>query len=190
MQRAGVAVFVAAVVVIHPIGHVAALLDLGDEDARADGVQRACWDEEHIARMHGRVPRDLEQRTVLDAAGQFLPRDGAGEAVEQLRARRAVDDDPHLRFAPAVLHPRGVLIVRMHLHRQALFRVDQLDHQREAVLRIHCAAQQLRLRLQRGGERLSGKRAGRDRALAVRVAGKLPAFGQRGDRGLFSKIGL
>ena len=51
----GLPVFSGAAVVIDTVGEVGALLDLGDENARANGVERAGLDEKHVAAMNPRL---------------------------------------------------------------------------------------------------------------------------------------
>jgi hypothetical protein len=55
VQFTGLPVFSGAAVVIDTVGEVGALLDLGDENARANGVERAGLDEKHVAAMNPRL---------------------------------------------------------------------------------------------------------------------------------------
>jgi len=178
MQRARFSVRAEPAVIGNAVGAVAVLLDFGNQDAAADRVQRSGFDEEYIALVGWDGIDHLGEGVVLDPAAEFFLCDLMGKAVNQRCARHAVHHIPHFGLSVFMLHPPGVFIVGMHLHRKLFRGVDQLDEHRKAVKR-------LAVRSQRGFSRLlqvlrqrhSGRFTVCDQRRTVRVAGKLPCFG-------------
>lgn len=74
---------------------------------------------------------DLEQCIVGNTAFKFLFCDLVLEAINQCRTRLTVDDVPHLGLAEFTLDAHRIVIVRMHLHREIILRIDEFDEQRE-----------------------------------------------------------
>ena len=133
MQLTRLAVRTDALIIVDAVGDIGILLDLGDQHACADGVQRACLDEEHIALFHRNQPHIVEQRAVLDMGAEFLLRQLAVEAVSERSALLAVHDIPALGLAVfAVLVLACVAVIGVDLHAEILLCVDQLDQHREA----------------------------------------------------------
>ena len=169
------AVLAEAAVVVDAVRRVGILLNLADDDALADGVQRARGDEKDIPLVNGYLVADLEQRVIGDALLEFLLRDAVLEAIDQRGARLAVDDVPHLRLAVLPLDAHRVIVVRMDLHREVVLRIDELDEQREVrellrVLAEDSGARLIEIRL----ERAARLRTILDDAHAILVAGEFP----------------
>ena len=99
--------------------------------------------------------------------------------ANDLRAGGGIHDVPHLGLASVALHPRGVSVVGVHLHRQAVGGVDQLNQEREGLLRPirrdegepHAVDDLLQC--------LSRKRAVENAAFFVFADGQLPTFANR-----------
>ena len=103
------------------------MLYLGNQNACADGVHRACGNKEYVARPHGIVRHSLVRRAVLNVRGKFLGGHFAFKAADQLRTRLCVQNVPHLGLAGALVVLLRIGVVGMHLQRKAVARVDQLD---------------------------------------------------------------
>ena len=166
-----------ALVVVDPEGGVGVLLDLGDEDAGADGVDGAWQDEERIALLHRHPVQHLADGAVLRPAAELLRRDLPGKAEVDGGALVAVHDVPHLGLPRLALLPQGRLIGGMHLDGQILPGVDEL-HQQRKVLHPRAVRAPEGVLVQRrqlvGG--LPRQRAALHRGDALRPLGQLPAL--------------
>ena len=131
MEGTGLAVGAEAPVIGHAVGGVRVLLHLGDEDPRPDGVERPCRDEKHISRMDRHLIADFRQGILLDVPAELPFGQPAVDPIDQPGSRLAIDDVPHLGLAVFPFHPGGIGVVRMHLDRQPVFGIDQLDEQGE-----------------------------------------------------------
>ena len=74
---------------------------------------------------------DVGQGVVERAAAEFLPGDAAVEPVNQLGARLAVHDVPHLGLAEFPFVFERVGVVGVHLDGKPVVGVDELDEQGE-----------------------------------------------------------
>ena len=144
LQLALMAVLVDAVVVEDAISDVARLLYLGDEISGTDGMDAACWQEEHLPTMRSVVVHDIHDGAISHTTVIFLRSDVATESRHDLRSWLMVDDIPHLSFAATTVHTLRHHVIRMHLHREVAARVNQLDQQRElvAMLTVHSLTHQ------------------------------------------------
>ncbi len=115
VQGARSAVGAEAVIIIHAVGQVRALLHLGHHDAGADGVQRAGRDEEHIPRLHRHGVQHLGHGAGRDVRGEPGPRQRPFDAIIKARLRRGVEHEPHLGLAVLALVCKGVGIIRVDL---------------------------------------------------------------------------
>ena len=185
MQGAGLAVRADAAIVVDAVGHVGVLLHLGDDDALADGVQRARRDEEAVALVYGRGVQNFRQGVVFDALLKFLFGDLMVKAVVEERPRLAVQHIPHLGFAVLVLIFQGVLVGGVYLNGQVALRVDELRQDRELLELIAVGAKAAGVR----GDIIRQRRAVGQIAGAVRVAGQYPRLGQRVELAVDAEIG-
>ncbi len=108
---------------------VAALLDLGEHDIGADGVDRAGGDEDHVA-LRDRTPlHKARNRAVPDRCAQCLWRQMPLQSQRNLRARRRREDVPRLGFPfsrpMACANSSG----RVNLDRQGLAGEQQLEQE-------------------------------------------------------------
>ena len=190
VQSTGLAVRAHAAVVVDPVGHVGILLDLGDHDALADGMQGAGGDEEHIALVHrGRV-QHLGEGVVLDAALELLFADLMVKPIVQEGAGLAVQHVPHLGLAVLALVLQGILVAGMHLDGQVVLRVDELGQDGEILEPLAVGAQHaLAVLLHVLGQGETCVRPVHDGGGAVLVAGEHPGLGQGVQLALDAKVG-
>ena len=73
MKGPGPAVGAQPAVIGHPIGGVGILLHLRDEDALADGMEGARFDEKHVPLVNGNKIADLGYRSLFDMLPELLP---------------------------------------------------------------------------------------------------------------------
>ena len=180
VQLAKSPVLVAAAVIIQPVGDVGGLLHLADEASRADGVHRPRFQKIRIPFFDGNAVEHLRERIVRDAAAHFLFRHVPFKADIQAGVRRGVEHVPHLVLAVLPFHRQGILICGMHLDGEVFFGVDELDHEREALVSLRLPAEPLPADgVDVVGEGEPGVLAVRDRRFAVRMGGEFPAFADR-----------
>ncbi len=187
MQLAGFAVGALAVEVVDAVGDVRRLLDFGDERAGADAVHASGGQEEEVAAAYFVFAQDLRHGVVRHAGLVFVGRHGACETRAQACAGRGIDHVPHLGLALRAVAAPGKRIVRVHLDREVLARVDELDEQRELLAEAGVDAvahQRAFLARDQCGERRAGPGAVGHHRLVAPHAGQLPAFAYvRGTRG-------
>ena len=136
MQLAQLAVGIGSVVVVDTVGGVRRLLNLGQQQTFAQGVDPTGRDKEHVA-----VLRVLDMENVLNVPQlkEFLilfARHLLFKAVDYLGTLLCFNDIPHLGLA--VFHSTFACqrVVGMHLYRQAVVRVNNLDKQRKIVAEV------------------------------------------------------
>ncbi len=192
MQVAQLAVRSAPRIVVDAVRRIGILLDLREEDAAPDGMERARRNHDGIARLHLDAAHDVQEHVLLDAAAALLSRDLLLETVDDLRPRLSIEDVPHLHLAVLALVLEGVAVVGMHLHREIVVRVDELDQKREIrIARTVRAERSVRpfardVRFQRQ----TRIRAVLDDALILLVARKLPALRDLRERRLSAVLRL
>ena len=121
----------AAVVVVHAVGQVAILLDLGNQNSLTDGVRKSCGDEVGLACLH---PLRAERGHQFAARKRRLVGGvvvALGKTANDLGILVGVYDVPHLGFSAVILHTCGVIVVGVDLDREAIGGVDELDQERE-----------------------------------------------------------
>ena len=118
VQRPLVARLVGTVVVIQAVGQVGVLLNFRHQRARAQRVDGARLDVEHIVPAHRHLLQVFHHAALRQRPAQ---RGGVGvpvQAVHQMRVLRGVQHVPHFGLAQlAVLLPGGKFVAGMHLHR-------------------------------------------------------------------------
>ena len=175
VQCAGLAVRTHAPVVVHAVGHVGVLLHLGNDDALADGVQRAGRDKEAVPLMHRHSIQHLGQGVIFDTLRKLLFGNFVVEAVVQARPRLAVQHIPHLGFAVLMFIFQCVVVGRMHLNGEVILGINKLRQNRELLKFIAVGAKAAGV----GGNILRQRAAVRQVTRTVRVAGKHPRLRQR-----------
>ena len=179
MQLARFPVGTDAVIIIHTVGQIGALLDLRDQNARTDRMERACLNKEHIALFDRHKLHTVEHGALLDRTAELILCQLSVEAAGQCRALIAVHDIPAFRLAVfALLVHTRIAVIRMHLHTEILPGVDQLDHHREC--RQSCSTLSdtgSPVLFQIGFQRLPLEHTVHDDGFPCRMTGELPAFG-------------
>ena len=129
VQFAGLAIHAGAVVVVDAVGDVAGLLDLGEEDATADGMDTAGREVEHITGLDLMVGEDLGDGAVFYAFLVLIGGYGLLEAGIEVGTGVGLDDVPHLRLAHLAMDALGHLVVGMDLDAEVATGIDELDQQ-------------------------------------------------------------
>ena len=126
MEFAGSAVHAGTVVVENAVGDVGGLLDLGEEDAAANGVDAAGGEVEDVAGLDLVVGEDFGDR----AGGYALLVFGRGdfflETGVEVSAFFGVDDVPHFGFAHLAVEALGHRVVGVDLNAEVVASVDEL----------------------------------------------------------------
>ena len=99
MQVALLAVLADSSVIIDAVSDIGILLDLSDQDALSDRVERPGLDEQNVAFLDRHRVEHLKKGILLDPAGKFLPCDLSFEPIIKKCAFLRVEDIPHLCFA-------------------------------------------------------------------------------------------
>ena len=191
MEGPGLPVRPQAAVVEDPVGDIGVLLDLRDHQPRADGVEGAGGDEEHVSRLHGHLPQHLRQGAVGDAAGELLQADLPVKAIVERSAGLGIQHHPHLRLAVLTLMLQGVGVGGVDLDGEVLFGVNELDEHGE-VLEGFAGGPQgfLPGLVQPGAEGHPPVGSVRQHGGAVGVAGEDPRLGERIQAALDAEIGF
>ena len=134
MELAGFAVHAGAVVVEDAVGDVAGLLDLGEEDATADGMDTAGREVEHIAGLDLVVGEDFGDGAVFYSFLVLIGGYGLLEAGIEVGAWVGLDDVPHLRLAHLAVDALGHLVVGVDLDAQVALGIDELDEQGQLAM--------------------------------------------------------
>ena len=99
VQVALLAVLADSSVIIDAVSDIGILLDLSDQDALSDRVERPGLDEQNVAFLDRHRVEHLKKGILLDPAGKFLPCDLSFEPIIEKCAFLRVEDVPHLCFA-------------------------------------------------------------------------------------------
>ncbi len=180
VQRARLALGVAAVVIINAVGEIGLLLNFAEHQARADGVHGAGGDEDGVARADRNSFETLHDPALRDGVDKILARDPGLESGEDFRAGPRADDVPHFRLAASagdLLVLGRVGVIGMDLHGKFVLRENKFHEQREGTA---SSAGALRLRsgpfgrhfepgLAEGFARRSGRRRSGSRSTSSRL---------------------
>jgi hypothetical protein len=113
------------------------LLYFEEHQSAANRMDRAGLQEEAVADGRGHGVEEVFDRPGSDRLPQGFGRDDRQQAGEYARRRVGFEDDPRLRLADG-RRPFELLssrIVRMHLNRERLASVEELQQEREPTLR-------------------------------------------------------
>jgi len=122
--------------IIDAVGRVGTLLNFDQHDTRVDGMQAARGNKEGVARQNGEAVDAIFKclRLVFMLRGSFQdaheisPRNTAPQPGNEVRILLGFEQAPHLGFGFA-LQLRGDRRGRMHLQREPLAGIEQLDQQ-------------------------------------------------------------
>ena len=136
-------------------------------------MQRAGFDIEGVALAHLIGINGGNEGVVLDASAEILDVQLVVEAADEVCARLTVDHVPELRLAPVVGDACGVFVIGMHLNRNVIHGVDQLDEQGKSVIFGTVGTEEIRA----GSVKRREGRATRIDALFVLAAGEHKRLG-------------
>ena len=174
------AVLVHPVVIVHPVRQIGTFLDLRDQSARSDGVHRPCLDIKDVVLFYGNFLKIFFHRPLLQTLPKRFLIYVMIKTVYEPGVLRSVHHIPHLCLPQrTVLMLTGIIIVRVHLHRQILPGVDKLDQDRQFSVRMRMGAQIFRMLLQHLCQKLSRMFPAGRQAGTVRMRGAFPCLRQR-----------
>ena len=119
--------------VVDAVGHVARLLYLGQDQSGSDGVNRPRSEKEDVSDGGANTMQEILGPSFPNRGRETLAVDTATETLDQLSTGLGVEHDPHLGLAVVALVLSRPVVVGMHLDREPLGRVEELDEQREAI---------------------------------------------------------
>ena len=128
-----VACSIRTIVVVDTVGDIGGLLDLSDEAACTDSVDTACGEEEDVTSIHFVFGQCLDDGTFFDTAHVVLGRRLYGEAAIELSPWSRIYDVPHLGLPEGIVTLQAEGIIGMHLDREVVAGIDELDEQGEAT---------------------------------------------------------
>ena len=177
VQRTQLAVCSPSAVVVDAVSGVGVLLDLCQQDPRTNGVQRTGRDKVQFSRLDLHPIENFCQGLVVDPLFEFRLGHFLFQSVVQGSVGCRIYDVPHFRLAGFSLHPHGVVVIGVHLNRQVLFGIDQLDqHRHSGTVRTVGAEECGAVLVQIFPQVQPCVTAGSEHAAAVLVAGEFPAF--------------
>ena len=139
MEFARFAIESEAVPIEDAVGCVGVLLDFVNQESRTDRMEAAGGDEDRITGRGAHRMHAIGNRAIGDRGFERLTGHAVFEADIKFRAGIAIGDEPHFRFRFAVQRC-GKRDWRMHLDREVVARVEDLDEDRKAwVLRVAAA---------------------------------------------------
>ena len=118
-------------VVVQAVCQIGGLLDLGNEAARAQGMDGPGLDIIQIIPTDGNMIQALPDRPPVQCGSDRRLCHVPVEAVDDFRPFPRVQHIPHLGLAPLAFVGQGIVVVRMDLDGEILFRVNQLDQDRK-----------------------------------------------------------
>ena len=170
VQRPRLAVGAGSVPVEESVGHVARLLDLGDQQAGADRVHRAGRNEDAVARAGLEGVQHRRTCAGPDRGGEFGLSDARCQTGVDAAAGLGIDHVPRFRLASVGRHePRGTFVVGVHLHREVAAGVEKLEQQRERREPRMSSEELTAMTADEIAERPAGKLPGGDDALVAAV---------------------
>ena len=134
MQLAWTTIEAWTIVVEDAIGEVGRLLNLGKEDAAADGMDSACREIEDVATFYFVACQDIGDAAVFDAFLEFVFGYWLFESCIEVATRLGIDYVPHLALAHLVMDACSHLVIGMDLDAEVAFGIDELGKQRELAI--------------------------------------------------------
>ena len=167
-----------AVPIEQPEGGVARLLDFRHQHAPAEGVDRSGGQEDAIARRWPEGVQAVLAASLANRRHECVAIDARLQSRVDQALRLRLQDDPGLGF-PQIgwAQLRGHRIIGMHLDRQRLGRIEELQQQGEAWLGVMPAQQLAAMLADELPQRGPGQRPELHDALVGPMVANLPAFG-------------
>ena len=149
-------------------------------------MHRSGWNQERIVLGNGNALQIRFQCSLCQRLPQPFRCHGVPESIDQTGIRLCFQHIPHFRFSVlSVFILLCIGIIRMHLHGQVFFRINQLDENRKFSLWVGICSQIFRMFLQHRPQRFPCCCTGIHHAAPIRMCGALPRFRQWGQINLF-----
>ena len=110
-----IARFIDSVIVIETIGQIAAFLNFGNQNARANRVNRPCFNIKNIILVHCHMVEIMPDGSAFEFSSNSLLIQILVESIHKLCAFLCSQDIPHLSLAKAVFMFKRIRIIRMNL---------------------------------------------------------------------------
>ena len=118
-------------VIVYPVGHIGILLDLRNQDIRADGVDCTGLNKEYVSFLHRNFIEHVQHRVILDPFREFFLTDLLFKPIIEGGVFSCIYHVPHLCLSILPFIFESIPVIRMYLNRQVLLCIDELDQNRE-----------------------------------------------------------
>ena len=126
---------VGAVIVMDPVCKIRVLLDFGNKNPRAHGMNRAGLNVKGVALFHVYTVQNGCDCLILDMLKHFFFRDFSGETVINIRAFFGIQDIPHFGLPGLTAVDSVIFVSGMNLDGKVLVGIDKLDKDRKSGVR-------------------------------------------------------
>src|SRR5699024_6433441 len=133
MQFSLFAVFADSAVVVNPVSDVGVLLDLCHQNALADGMDGPRLDKENVAFLYRYLVEYFQKSVFLNALCKLFPADLPFKSMVQEGSLIGIHHIPHLCLAILSLMFQRIRVIRMHLDREIILRVNKLYKNRKIL---------------------------------------------------------
>ena len=127
MQRTRVPVGVLPAIIVNPVGGIGILLDLRNDNALSNRMERTGLDEKDVAFMYLDFVYQFHKGILLNMGPELLLGDRPFKPIHQFCAGLTVQNHPLSGLSIFPFDAQCICIVRMDLHGQVILRVDQLN---------------------------------------------------------------
>ena len=178
MDRAWFASGVCASPVVEAEGEIALLLDFGEDDAGAESVDGAGWNEDAVTGVYFVDMEQVFEVTATEGLLEHIGGDTGLEAGADACSGFGVEDDPCFGFAIFDgVECFGLGVVGVYLEREPVVGIEEFDEQWELFDVLVFSEQFARVLLDDFGEWSACEGSIFNAAGAVGVIGDFPAFG-------------
>lgn len=178
VNRSRLAVGVDSAPVVESKREVALLLNFRKHNARSKSMHRSRRNKHAVAGLDGDQVQAVFDGSALKCRTKLIWAYTCLQASADLAIWLSIKNDP--RFGLAVfggIEFSSKTIVRMHLQRQPVVRIEELDEQRKLFAVRMSTEQFSRIGLNQRCQGLTSQRSAGDTALTIRMVCQLPAFG-------------
>ena len=166
-------------VIIDTVSHIGILLNLCNQDAGSDGMDRTGLNEEDVSLLYRHCIKHLQKCIFLNSSGKFFLADLRLKTIVEKRVFLGIHHVPHLGFSVLALIFQGIPVIRMDLDGQILLCVDKFDQNRKITEPSAVGSKDFfSCRLYVLFQCLSGIRTVYNRRRTVRMTGQFPCLSQ------------
>ena len=168
--------------VIKPECHVGRFLDFSNQKSAVSSVHSTWSNIDYIAFFRFYHIQKFLSRAVLASVIELLRRNLTLESAIHLRPRLGIHDIPYLCLTERIISLYRHLIVRMHLHRQLVIYIKELDQKRKltAIPLVHVLTHNsFEISLHKFTHGISCKPSVRNHRILRAHISKLPALTQK-----------